>query len=98
LQRPNLTIEAKSFRAALADGGASDFVYLDPPYAPVSRTAHFPSYTAAKFGPDEQVDLQRAVIALAKRGASVLLSNSVAPDIRRLYATNVEARAVGLRA
>jgi len=98
LRRPNLTLEAKSFRQALAEGGASDFVYLDPPYAPVSRTAHFTSYTAAKFGPDEQADLQRAVIALAKRGASVLLSNSVAPDIRRLYATNVEARSAGLRA
>ena len=35
---------------------------------------------------------------LARIGASVLLSNSVAPDIRRLYATNLEARSVGLRA
>jgi DNA adenine methylase len=98
LQRPNLTLEAKSFREALQDSGASDFVYLDPPYAPVSRTAHFTAYTAGKCGPDEQADLQRAVIALVTRGAWVLLSNSVAPDIRRLYATNVEAKAVGLRA
>jgi DNA adenine methylase len=98
LGRPNLTLEAKSFEAALRGAGASDFVYLDPPYAPVSRTAHFTSYTAAKFGPNEQTGLQQTVIALATRGAWVLLSNSVAPDIRRLYATNVEARSAGLRA
>jgi DNA adenine methylase len=98
LGRPHLTLEAKRFEEAVRDAGSSDFVYLDPPYAPVSRTAHFTSYTAAKFGPEEQAGLQQAVIALATRGAWVLLSNSVAPDIRRLYATNVEARSAGLRA
>jgi DNA adenine methylase len=98
LCRPGLTLEATRFQDALADGGPSDFVYLDPPYAPVSRTAHFTSYTAGKFSAEEQAGLQRAVIGLATRGARVLLSNSVAPDVRRLYADNVEAHSAGLRA
>ena len=98
LCRPGLTVEVRRFEEALGEGRRSDFVYLDPPYAPVSRTSHFTSYTAARFGPDEQARLQQAVVRLARLGASVLLSNSVAPDIRRLYADNVEARSAGLRA
>jgi DNA adenine methylase len=97
LRRPGLTVEVRRFEEALGEGRPGDFVYLDPPYAPVSRTAHFTSYTASRFGPDEQARLQQAVVGLARFGASVLLSNSVAPDIRRLYANNVEARSAGLR-
>jgi DNA adenine methylase len=98
LQRPRLTLRVRSFEDALRDGGRGDFVYLDPPYAPVSRTAHFTSYTAARFGPVEQQLLQQLVVELARRGASVLLSNSVAPDITRLYRDDVQARSAGLRA
>ena len=95
LRRPRLTVEVRRFEEALGEGRPGDFVYLDPPYAPVSRTAQFTSYTASRFGPDEQARLQQAVVGLARLGASVLLSNSVAPDIRRLYADNVEARSAG---
>jgi DNA adenine methylase len=98
LRRPGLTIDVRSFERALSGAGKGDFVYLDPPYAPVSRTAHFTAYTAGRFGADEQRALQRQVVDLATRGASVLLSNSVAPDIRRLYADDVHARSAGLRA
>jgi site-specific DNA-adenine methylase len=38
------------------------------------------------------------VIEIAHRGAYVLLSNSAAPDIRRLYADSAEARGAGLTA
>jgi DNA adenine methylase len=98
LRRPGLSLEARSFELALGAGQAGDFVYLDPPYAPVSRTAHFTSYTADRFGTDAQVRLQQEVVKLATRGASVLLSNSVAPDITQLYARSLEARSAGLKA
>lgn len=98
LGRDSVRVEVRRFEDALADAGAGDFVYLDPPYAPVSRTAQFTSYTAGGFGPDQQAALQQAVIAVATRGASVLLSNSVAPDIRALYADSAAARSAGLRA
>ncbi|HEY7500274.1 MAG TPA: Dam family site-specific DNA-(adenine-N6)-methyltransferase [Vicinamibacterales bacterium] len=97
LRRPGLTLDVRGFELALAGAGAGDFVYLDPPYAPVSRTSHFTSYTAGRFGPEEQARLQRAVVTLAQNGAAVLLSNSVAPDIRRLYAEDTAARSAGLR-
>ena len=98
LSRRGVSVEARRFHDALADAGAGDFVYLDPPYAPVSRTAQFTSYTVGGFGPEEQARLQQVVIEIARRGAHVLLSNSVAPEIRRLYAENVDARRAGLRA
>ena len=97
LRRPGVHLAVRLFERALESAGAGDFVYLDPPYAPLSRTAHFTAYTAAKFGPAEQTALQRAVIELAGRGAYVLLSNSAAPAVRRLYAENPEVRSAGLK-
>jgi DNA adenine methylase len=98
LRRPGVQITVAGFEDALADAGDGDFIYLDPPYAPVSRTAQFTSYTAGGFGPDQQERLQQAVIRLAARGGRVLLSNSVAPEIRRLYARSDAARSAGLTA
>jgi DNA adenine methylase len=98
LRRPRLTLTVQRFETALASAGAGDFVYLDPPYAPLSPTSRFTSYTVGGFGWPEQEALQRAVIDLTARGAAVLLSNSSAPEVRRLYATDAAARAVGLRA
>ena len=96
LARPRTSLTVRGFDQALDDAAAGDFVYLDPPYAPLSRTASFTSYTAARFGADAQSRLQQAVIRLAERGACVLLSNSAAPDIRHLYADNPQARGAGL--
>jgi DNA adenine methylase len=96
LARPGVTLQVERFQEALEAAGRGDFVYLDPPYAPVSRTSHFTSYNSTRFGPEQQASLQQAVIALAGRGAHILLSNSVAPDISRLYEENIDARKAGL--
>jgi DNA adenine methylase len=98
LNRAGVTIRVAAFEDALEDVGPDDFVYLDPPYAPVSGTARFTAYTAAGFGASQQEMLQRMVIALASRGASVLLSNSAAPQIKALYASDRHARTAGLKA
>jgi DNA adenine methylase len=97
LRIPELSLEVQPFEPAMAKAGAGDFVYLDPPYAPLSQTACFTAYTAGRFGADQQAVLQRSVIALAARGAHVLLSNSVAPDIGALYEDSPDARGAGLR-
>jgi DNA adenine methylase len=98
LRRPLVSLEAHSYDRALAGAREGDFIYLDPPYAPLSVTARFTAYTAGGFGPDEQAALQRQVVEIAGRGALVLLSNSSAPEIRRLYAHSRTARGAGLRA
>ena len=98
LSDPRVSLAASAFEDALADAGQDDFVYLDPPYAPLSGTARFTSYTSGGFDAFQQEALQRTVIAMASRGASVLLSNSAAPQIRALYAGRGAAHHAGLRA
>jgi len=78
-----------------ADG---DFLYFDPPYAPLSRTANFTSYTSPRFDAADQVRLQQAVVELARRGCYVLVSNSTAAEIGRLYEESATAHAAGLHA
>jgi DNA adenine methylase len=98
LAQPGVTLAVQLFEDALADASDGDFVYLDPPYAPVSETAYFTSYTSARFGLEQQTLLQQLVIAMAGRGARVLLSNSVAPDIRTLYEESADVTNAGFRA
>ena len=84
-----------SFERVLGDAGPGDFVYCDPPYAPLTRTANFANYTAGGFTAADQTRLQQAVIDAAKRGARVALSNSSAGEIEAGY-SSVAARAAGL--
>src|SRR3954469_12507356 len=96
LTAPEVRLVWGSFEAALDVAVAGDFVYFDPPYAPVSRTANFTSYTGARFDGRDQQRLQRIVIELSRRGCSVLLSNSTADEIAALYEHDPDARAAGL--
>jgi len=96
LRSRGVTLVQGSFDGALAQAGKGDFIYCDPPYAPVSRTACFANYTSQGFTLNDQARLQEALIDAARRGAHVVLSNSSAPDIERLYST-AEARRAQLR-
>ena len=60
-------------------------MYFDPPYAPLSATARFTSYTAASFSDDDQQALQALVVRLAERGCAVIVSNSTAALVTDLY-------------
>lgn len=73
------------FAAALAKVGAGDFVYLDPPYHPLSPTASFTSYTSTDFGESDQRRLSELYKELDHRGALLMLSNSDTSLIHRLY-------------
>lgn len=90
-RRPGVWLEHRRFDAALADAGAGDFVYCDPPYVPLSRTASFASYTADGFGPLDQARLLTGVASACQRGASVVVSNSSAHDVVSAY-SSPEAR------
>ena len=91
-------IEHASFERVgqLAEPG--DFIYFDPPYAPMSATARFTSYTAGGFGGEDQCELQRIVFELVRKGCHVVLSNSTAPEIAELYDHNPEAKRLAINA
>jgi DNA adenine methylase len=95
LGRADVAIDYRPFDEALARTGRGDFVYCDPPYAPLSRTASFAAYTADGFSVADQERLLGAVIAACRRGAQVVVSNSSAPAIEAAYASR-EARQAGL--
>ena len=97
LASPGIRIEHAAFDRVLQEAGAGDFVYFDPPYAPLSATANFRGYTGRGFSDADQERLQQALIALSERGVRVLLSNSVAPSISRLYEDNKDVTAAGLQ-
>ena len=61
------------------------FVYMDPPYHPLSETSCFTSYTSDAFGEDEQRRLAEVFRRLDEKGSMVMLSNSDTPLIRELY-------------
>jgi DNA adenine methylase len=96
LATPGLTIALQPFDRTLDDAGAGDFVYCDPPYAPLSRTSSFASYTADGFTAFDQRRLQQKVVAACKRGAHVVVSNSSAAEILSAY-TTTEAQKAGLQ-
>jgi DNA adenine methylase len=62
-----------------------DFVYLDPPYHPLSDTANFTSYTLESFGEEDQRRLADLFRELDHRGCQVRLSNSYTDLVRQLY-------------
>jgi DNA adenine methylase len=67
-----------------------DFVYLDPPYNPMTSTANFTGYTGDRFTEKDQERLAEIFKKLDARGCKVLLSNSDTEYVRELYADYVK--------
>ena len=97
LQRSEVTLAHQGFDRIVEDARAGDFLYVDPPYAPLSATARFTNYTAGGFGSGDQERLKAVLVTLAARGCHVVMSNSTAPQITKLYETDRAVSAAGLR-
>lgn len=74
LQRVNLRVG--DFETCLPAVSPHAFVYFDPPYRPISKTASFNTYASAKFGDAEQRRLAEFCRTLDRAGAHWMLSNS----------------------
>jgi DNA adenine methylase len=62
------------------------FVYLDPPYDPVSDTSSFTGYSRGGFSRDDQIRLRKSCDELHKRKLKFMLSNSATDFIKEQYA------------
>jgi DNA adenine methylase len=85
LNEADIEISSEDFAEALSGAGRGDFVYLDPPYDPLSDTASFTGYNLHSFDQDEQRRLKNVCDELHGRGCKILQSNSNTTFIRQLY-------------
>ena len=76
---------SEDFEATLKRLKKGCFVYLDPPYDPVSDTANFTGYDKGGFDRKEQIRLKECCDELTKRGINFMLSNSATDFIKELY-------------
>lgn len=85
LQSNNIELLSGDFEDALKGARKGAFVYLDPPYDPVSKSSNFTGYVEGGFGVDQQERLRDVCIKLDQKGVKFLLSNSATPLIKSLY-------------
>lgn len=78
-------LRTEDFERCVEWASLGDFVYLDPPYHPLSETASFTSYTRDDFGEADQRRLAEVFRRLDRKGCFVMLSNSCTSFVRRLY-------------
>jgi len=64
---------------------AGDFVFLDPPYLPVSAYADFKRYTKEQFYEEDHVELAAEVHRLHELGCHIILTNSNHPLVHEQY-------------
>jgi len=78
-------LKISSFEKTAATARRGDFIYFDPPYVPLSRTASFTNYTSDDFDEAAQIKLARLVRELDSLGCLVMVSNSDTEFVRELY-------------
>lgn len=81
----DIDFSCEDFEVVLEAASREDFVYLDPPYDPLSDTSSFTGYDRGGFDAEEQARLSRVCRRLDERGVKFLLSNSATELIRELY-------------
>ena len=81
----NIQILNGDFENVLAIADRKTFVYLDPPYYPISESANFTSYVQGGWKAEDQIRLRDACNQLTAKHTKFLLSNSDCPFIRELY-------------
>lgn len=69
-------IKKSDFKNISDDFKNNSFVYFDPPYRPLSKTANFKSYSKHNFSDNEQISLSNKFKELDFKGAKIMLSNS----------------------
>lgn len=99
-----VTILGGDFERAIATAREGDFVFFDPPYAPLCPMS-FTDYTKEGFGYDDNVRLANLYKELSQRGVFCMLTNHNTAFIRDLYsefscnvvsvARNINAKASG---
>jgi DNA adenine methylase len=98
LNENQVRILNSDFQEAVKDAKPGDFIYLDPPYDPVSETASFTGYDVNGFNKQEQRRLKEVFDDLNSRGCHILLSNACTEFIEDLYKDYLHTKISAIRA
>ena len=79
------TIICGDFEEVLNYVNKGDFVYMDPPYYPLSETSNFSNYTSDGFSKEDHIRVYNTFKKLDEVGCFVMLSNSDTEFIRNLF-------------
>lgn len=72
----NVTFTCGDYKNCLPFADENTFIYIDPPYRPLTATSNFTSYAKAPFADDEQRELSHFINSLHAIGTKVVASNS----------------------
>jgi len=86
LNSNNIEIHNSDYADVLGKADEKSFVYIDPPYHPISESSNFTGYVQGGWGIDDQIRLREVCDTLNEKGVKFLLSNSSASLIREQYA------------
>jgi DNA adenine methylase len=74
------------FRPVIASTGRNDFIYVDPPYAPLDKAlSSFTAYTSIGFTVDDLVALKDLLDEASERGANWVLSNVLSDVTKEIF-------------
>jgi len=85
LRISDATIVCDTYKNIISKCENNDFIYLDPPYFPISKTSNFTDYTKECFEILEHNELAKEFERLSSIGAKAVLSNSNSEYIKSLY-------------
>ena len=88
LQSKRIQITCNDFSSIISTAKKNDFVYFDPPYQPVSKTANFTSYTDKNFTFEDLEMLVDISEKLAQKGCKILHSNSKSKEVMDLFSSS----------
>ncbi len=72
----NVQIQCGEYNDCAGFIDSKTFVYIDPPYRPLTETASFTSYNENEFGDKQQIELGHFIDEITEKGAKVVASNS----------------------
>lgn len=72
----NVIIKCEDYKKSEEFIDENTFVYVDPPYRPITDTSSFTAYTECLFDDGEQIKLAKFVDDMHKKGAKLVISNS----------------------
>ena len=85
LNDAEITLTSLDYAEILSNIPKNTFVYLDPPYDPISTTSNFTGYSKGGFTREDQIRLRECCDNLDGKGIKFMLSNSATDFILEQY-------------